>query len=48
MIDPDKLSDQEKITLGLETLQSFWDSFGEDDIYKQIFLEEIMKFLLDS
>ena len=48
MIDPDKLSDEEKIKASLETLKEFWDLFGENDIYKQIFLEELMKFLLKN
>lgn len=47
MIDPDQLSDEEKIKLGIESLKSFWDLFGENDIYKQVFLEELMKFIKD-
>lgn len=47
--DPDKLSPKEKIIEGIETLKSFFDSLGEEnDIYKQILLEELMKILMEK
>lgn len=46
--NPEDLTEQEKVVIGLKTLESFWDVFGENDIYKQVFLEEVMKFLMDG
>lgn len=43
--DPDKMTEKEKIVLGLETIKHFFDSLGPNDIYKQIVLEEVMRFL---
>lgn len=28
-------------------LKEFFDQFGEDDIYKQILIEELMKFIFE-
>jgi hypothetical protein len=44
--NPDDLTYKEKVTIGLDTIKSFFDSLGPDDIYKQIVLEELMKFLV--
>jgi hypothetical protein len=38
-------NDKEKEIEGLSSLKVFFDQFGENDIYKQIFLEELFKFL---
>jgi hypothetical protein len=49
--NPDDLTQQEKIMLGIESIRSFFDSIdpgGENDIYKQIVLEELFKFLLSE
>ncbi len=46
--DPEKLTEKEKIIVGIETIKQFFDSFGTDDIYKQIVLEEVMRFLKDA
>lgn len=35
----------DKAIEGIESFQTFCDQFGPDDIYKQIFLEELFKFL---
>lgn len=43
--DPDLFTDEEKIKEGLDTIKSFFDLFGENDIYKQVFLEELIRFL---
>ena len=39
---------EEKIKLGIETLKSFFDSLGPNDIYKQILLEELFKELMKN
>lgn len=44
--NPDELSQQEKIKLGIETIKIFFDSLGPNDIYKKILLEELMKYLM--
>ena len=46
--NPDSLSEQEKVKLGISAIKSFFDQFGKNDIYKQIFLEELMKILLEE
>jgi len=43
--NPDCLTEKEKIILGIDTIKQFFDSLGENDVYKQIVLEEIMRFL---
>ena len=42
------MSDKEKEIEGLTSLKAFFDQFGENDIYKQIFLEELFKFLYEE
>lgn len=44
--DPDKLTNQEKVALGLDVIKRFFDTLGPDDVYKQIVLEEVMRYLL--
>lgn len=44
--NPDELSREEKIKMGIETIKTFFDSLGPTDVYKQIVLEELMKFLI--
>lgn len=44
--NPDEFSREEKIKVGIETIKAFFDSLGPTDIYKQIVLEEVMKFLV--
>lgn len=47
--NPDNMTPKEKIVLGIETLKNFFDSLGEEnDIYKQILLEELMKILMEK
>ena len=41
-------NDKEKELEGIASLQSFFDQFGPNDIYKQIFLEELFKFIYDE
>lgn len=49
MINPDKLTEEQKIKEGINSLKDFFDSFGgENDIYKQIFLEELVRFMLNE
>lgn len=45
-MEPDNLSYEEKVKIGLDTIKSFFDSLGPTDIYKQIVLEEVMKFIM--
>lgn len=42
------ISDEEKTRLGLEALKTFFDSLGENTIYKQILLEEFFRFILGN
>lgn len=44
--NPENLTDQEKAEQGIEALKEFFDQFGPDDIYKQIFLEVLFEELL--
>lgn len=44
MKDNDEITEEE-IKRGIEAFEQFCDQFGETDIYKQIFLEELFKIL---
>ena len=44
--NPDDLTKEEKIILGLDIIKQFFDSLGPTDIYKQIVLEEVMRVLI--
>ena len=37
------MTEEEIIKESFSSLKEFFDQFGEDDIYKQIFLEELFK-----
>ena len=37
------MEDKEKIKLGLDTLAGFFEQFGPNDIYKQVFLEVLFE-----
>lgn len=40
---------EEKTKLGIEAIKNFFDSInGPNDIYKQILLEELMKYLING
>jgi hypothetical protein len=38
-----ELTDEEKVKAGHESLESFFESLGPDDIYKRIFLEVLFE-----
>jgi len=42
MTEP-SLTDEQKTLLGHEALKAFFDSFGENDVYKRLFLEELFR-----
>jgi len=45
--NPENLTEEEMVKMGIEAIKDFFDQFeGPNDIYKQIFLEELMKFML--
>lgn len=44
--NPDNLSEQEKLQLSIESFKEFCDQFGENDIYKEIFLTTLFEELL--
>lgn len=38
-----KLTNEQKTQLGFETIQTFWDQFGENDLCKQVLLEILLE-----
>ena len=44
--DFDNLTDEDKIFLTTTSLKIFSDLVGPDDVYKQILLEEVFRYLL--
>ena len=47
-MEEEHLSDEEKERIVIDTLVQFFDSLGENDIYKQVLLEEFFKHLMEK